>query len=201
MTEKGKQQRAQLDFAKRAFRYRQLKDSEPSVEDEWERFAGNHSAELDALEAGITNPSQHNKTPHSHQLRKIAASFIGFLFVAGIAFAAIHIVRQTNRQKPQTELAEPSATAKPMDAVQTDTQENDTTATGQRVFDNVTLDVMLTEIAPQHHVSVEFQNEQTRNLRFYFVWKREDSLDQVVEKLNHFEAVNIVVEDEKLIVR
>ena len=45
------------------------------------------------------------------------------------------------------------------------------------------------------------QNEQTRQLRFYFVWNPDDSLQEVIEKLNMFEQVNLTVENGKLIVR
>ena len=60
---------------------------------------------------------------------------------------------------------------------------------------------MLTAIAVAHNMQVEFENEAARELRFHFVWKREDSLDRVVEKLNTFEAVNIGMEDKTLVVR
>ncbi len=48
---------------------------------------------------------------------------------------------------------------------------------------------------------MDLQNEQARQLRFYFVWKQDDSLQEVVEKLNMFEHVDIVIENNKLIVR
>ena len=60
---------------------------------------------------------------------------------------------------------------------------------------------MLTAIAAAHGIGVEFENEAARRLRFHFVWKREDSLSRVVEKLNTFEAVNIGMEDKTLVVR
>ena len=60
---------------------------------------------------------------------------------------------------------------------------------------------MLTTIAAAHGVQVKFENDAVRELRFHFVWKREDSLARVVEKLNTFEAVNIAQEDKKLVVR
>ncbi len=68
-------------------------------------------------------------------------------------------------------------------------------------FNNVPLDSMLTAIATAHGVEVEFENEAARQLRFHFVWKREDSLTRVLEKLNTFEAVNIGIEDKTLVVR
>jgi hypothetical protein len=36
---------------------------------------------------------------------------------------------------------------------------------------------------------------------FTFIWKRTDNLDRLVEKLNNFEAVNIIREPEKLVVK
>ena len=69
------------------------------------------------------------------------------------------------------------------------------------IFNNVPLDSMLTVIAAVHGVGVEFENDAARQLRFHFVWKREDSLSRVVEKLNTFEAVKIGMEGEKLLVR
>jgi hypothetical protein len=48
---------------------------------------------------------------------------------------------------------------------------------------------------------MDLRNDQAKQLRFYFVWKRNDSLQEVVEKLNMFEHVNMAVEDGKLIIR
>jgi hypothetical protein len=48
---------------------------------------------------------------------------------------------------------------------------------------------------------MDLQNEQASLLRFYFVWNQDDSLQEVIEKLNMFEQVNLAVEDGKLMVR
>ncbi len=89
-----------------------------------------------------------------------------------------------------------TVTSLPADTVQTDTIPFES-----YIFNNVPLDSMLTAIAVVHNMQVEFENESVRQLRFHFVWKREDSLSRVVEKLNTFEAVNIGMEDNKLVVR
>ena len=69
------------------------------------------------------------------------------------------------------------------------------------MFDNVTLDSIAKDIAAYYHVGMDLRNDQVKQLRFYFVWKRNDSLQEVVEKLNMFEHVNMAVEDGKLIIR
>ena len=84
----------------------------------------------------------------------------------------------------------------------TDTFKSDTIVKAETVvFDNVTLDSIAKDIAAYHHLEMDLQNEQTKQLRFYFVWKQEDNLQEVIEKLNMFEHVNMTVENDKLIVR
>ena len=157
------------------------------IDDEWQQFE-----------------AQHPVAQHQFSLRKMAASFIGLLLVSGIALATVHIVRQA--QKP--------ATPQPEQTVITDNTPDNTpditpadiltadTIVGQSVtFDNVLFDKMLSEIAEYYYAEVVFQNEEARQLRFYFVWYQDQALDKVVETLNHFESVNIIMDDKKLIVQ
>ena len=144
--------------------------------------------------------------PKSHFLiylfrHKIAASFIGVLLASGIAFAAIQVVRNISTSKPQQPTTEQTTDIDPVTLLPADTVQTDTISVEPCIFNNVPLDSMLTAIATAHGVGVEFENEAARQLRFHFVWKREDSLSRVVEKLNTFETVNIVEEDKKLVVR
>ena len=211
----------QLGFAKRAFKHdeltnereqndacinsveqegrrlSQLKNDIPEVEGQWEKFAASHANELDALDEGEHKPRfLAFIAPH-----KIAASFIGALLVSGIAFAAIHFVRQHQKvEAPQVADTIVVANAQ-HPALNAQYEVSDTIPAEPCVFNNVPLDSMLTAIAAAHGVQVEFENESARGLRFHFVWKREDSLARIAEKLNTFDAVNIVVEDKKLIVR
>lgn len=169
----------QMAFAKRAFKNEDMQTAIPSVDEEWAKFAASHS----------------EKQKTRGRAYKIAASFVGILLVSGIAIAAINLMRSesTPAKTEQVQSATPPMLATPLTS--------DTIATEPRIFDNVSLEKILTEIAATHKVSVEFQSEDTRQLRFHFVWKREDGLQRTVEKLNTFEAVDIVIENKKLIVR
>ena len=198
----------QLGFAKRAFKHDALKNDTPDVEGEWEKFAASHSEELEILDEGerlrVGDGTSGIYKPRLRAYlapRKIAASFIGVLLASGIAFAAIQVVRNISTPKPQLPSTEQVIDTKPVTSLPADTVKTDTIPTEPYVFNNVPLDSMLTVIAVAHGVQVEFENEAARQLRFHFVWKREDSLSRVVEKLNTFEAVNIVEEDKTLVVR
>ena len=187
----------QLGFAKRAFKHDALKSDTPDVDAEWEKFAASHAEALDALDEEKAKPRFHAYL-FTH---KVAASFIGVLLVSGIAFAAVQIVRNINTLKPQLPSTEQVIDTKPVTSLPADTVKTDTIPTEPYVFNNVPLDSMITAIAAAYGVQVEFENEAARQLRFHFVWKREDSLSRVVEKLNTFEAVNIVEEDKTLVVK
>ena len=187
----------QLGFAKRALKHDELNNDTPDVEGEWEKFAANHSEELEILDEGEYKPRfRAHLAP-----RKIAASFIGVLLVSGIAFATIQVVRNISTPKPQQPTTEQTTDIDPVTFLPADTVQADTISVEPYIFNNVPLDSMLTAIATAHGVGVEFENEAVRHLRFHFVWKREDSLSRVVEKLNTFEAVNIGMEDKTLVVK
>ena len=212
----------QLGFAKRAFKHDALKNDTPDVEGEWEKFAASHSEELtNAARAegklACTMPCKEEEDESQLEIldegeykprlraylapRKIAASFIGVLLVSGIAFAAIQVVRNISTPKPQQPTTEQTTDIDPVTSLPADTVQADTISVEPYIFNNVPLDSMLTAIATAHGVGVKFENEAVRQLRFHFVWKREDSLSRVVEKLNTFETVNIGMEDKTLVVK
>ena len=198
----------QLGFAKRAFKHDALKNDTPDVDAEWEKFAASHAEELEILDEGerlrVGDGTSGIYKPRLRAYlapRKIAASFIGVLLASGIAFAAIQVVRNISTPKPQQPTTEQTTDIDPVTFLPADTVQADTISVEPYIFNNVPLDSMLTAIAAAHRVQVEFENEAARQLRFHFVWKREDSLDRVVEKLNTFEAVNIGMEDKTLVVK
>ena len=212
----------QLGFAKRAFKHDALKNDTPDVEGEWEKFAASHSEELtnaaraegklactmpckeeeDESQLEILDEGEYKPRLRAHLApRKIAASFIGVILASGIAFAAIQVVRNISTSKPQQPTTEQTTDIDPVTSLPADTVQADTISVEPYIFNNVPLDSMLTAIATAHGVGVEFENDAVRQLRFHFVWKREDSLSRVVEKLNNFEAVNIVEEDKMLVVK
>ena len=189
-----------LALTKQAFVKREVEKESVPVDEEWEKFATEHAEELEALEKDEPRTATIKKlmgiVPY-----KVAASIIGILFTAGVAFAAIQVVRNISTPKPQQPSTEQVIDTKPVTSLPADTVKADTIPVEPYVFNNVPLDSMLTAIAVAHNMQVEFENEAARHLRFHFVWKREDSLSRVVEKLNTFEAVNIGMEDRTLVVR
>ena len=130
---------------------------------------------------------------------KIAASFIGVLLVSGIAFAAIHIVRQHQKQEaPQSEITE--NVTNPVTTLPADTLTNDTVTVQPVIYDNIPLEKMLSEIAAHYDVKVIFTNDEVRGLRFRFVWNPQQGINQVISDLNQFERLTVTRKDNQIIV-
>ena len=142
-----------------------------------------------------------NKQPkqHSYNWMKIVASFIGVLLVSGIAFAAFQIVRHTQQHTPKTE--EVINTPKSTNITPTDTLTTDTITVPQPIiYDNIPLEKMLPEIAAHYDAKVTFVNDETRQLRFRFVWNPQKGIDQVVSDLNQFERLTVTLKDNQITV-
>ena len=186
--------RGALDAARA---YEQLTDEQ--IDAEWQRL------ESDMLEVKHEPSDEHPHLRFSFSIgrfRRIAAVFIAALMLSGIALAAIHIVRQQAEDKAKTTTQEMPTSVSHQPIVPADTVTTDTAAVAETVvFDNVSLDSIAKRIAAYHHLPMEIENDEARQLRFYYAWNQKDGLQEVVEKLNMFEHVTMVVENGKLIVR
>lgn len=136
-------------------------------------------------------------TLHS-SLKKVAAILISIITISGLAFAAIHFVRNHEGKPAETEQQSATVEAPTADAAR---QPADTTVSLQPVvFDNVTLDSILPQIARHYGYTVDFRNEQPKSLRLYFTWNPQDSIQKVAEKMNLFEQFRVVLEEQTIII-
>ena len=167
--------------AKQGYFHKQTELS-ANAETAWQRFEKEH----------------YQKQPSLNWM-KMAASFIAILLLSGMAFAAIHIVRQYQTPKPQ-QAAQTTSVTSPARTMSTDTPETDTTTVRPVIYDNIPLENMLPEIAAHYGIGVTFQNDETRQLRFHFVWNPLQEIEKVVGDLNHFERLHVTINDNQLIV-
>ena len=160
------------------------------VDKAWEQFEQTHLA---AQKQG-------------HLWQRVAATVLGVLMMSGIAWATVYTVRHfasTDNSKQKTEnvttppQTEADAVGPRLGVADTSAIENDEPV----VFDNTPLEQMLGEIATYYGMTVEFQNEDARNLRFHFVWTKGDGLVKVLEDMSHFESVTIEQTGNRLIVQ
>ena len=194
------EQLEQLALTKQAFVKQEADEETIPVEEEWQKFYSEHADEIEALGEDNTH-STTVKRLKSIVPYKVAASIIGILFTAGFAFATIHILSLIPSPSPKDEGSKYTQVA--------DTARKDTTPLSTRrgaggeapiVFDNVALEKMLSQIAAYYNKEVEFQNDDARQLRFYFIWKQDEGLDVTLHRLNLFESVSVELNSDKIVV-
>lgn len=190
---------------------RSLRDSEEKpvdVDAAWQRFERERSGGKGEMRSETQQPTFRTI------FRKVAATIIGVILVGGIALAAIHVVKQLQKPQQTAEQLVPrsSATESVGDYMPSDTIAADSLATPADTlqvvtYDNLPLGQMLAEIAAYYTdeaagtvIDVVFRKEDARQYRFHFVWNREQTLDRVVDDLNHFERIHVTLKDQQLIV-
>ena len=180
----------QLATTKRAMTKEEAEDEQLDMDALWQEFEAEHELEFDEPE------TKRVRMP----LRKIAAMFIGVALTAGVAFAAIQIVRSVSKPAPEpTKIEAPAApkAAQPDDEVPADT----VVAVKPVVFDNVELAQIMAQIAAHYKAEVEIENEDAGAYRLYFEWNSQETLEHVVERLNRFESINIELNNNKMTVK
>lgn len=180
----------QLATTKRAMTKEEAEDEQLDMDVLWQEFEDEHELEFDEPETKRV----------SMPLRKIAAMFIGVALTAGVAFAAIQIVRSVSKPAPEpTKIEAPAApkAAQPDDEVPADT----VVAVKPVVFDNVELAQIMAQIAAHYKAEVEIENEDAGAYRLYFEWNSQETLEHVVERLNRFESINIELNNNKMTVK
>ena len=137
-------------------------------------------------------------TLHS-SLYKIAAMFMAVLMLSGIAYAAIHII-STSWNKEQKVNTEKVTKFQPSTLNSQQTETDSIAAPQPKLYDNVPLEQMLTELSAYYHIKVEYSNDDVRQLRLFYQWRPEYSIEKVVEMLNNFEMLQLQIENDTLIV-
>lgn len=168
---------------KQAMIWENSRKSTVNVDAEWQRFAGQHIADSKPRRGWL----------------KVAAVFLGVLFVSGITFAAIHIVRMVNSQKSQTVQTEQPMTAKASTTIPADTVKTDTIAPKIIRYDEGTLQKILTDMGEYYRLRVELRNEDAKTLRLFFQWNQRQEASKVLEQLNTFERIHLVLNDSTII--
>ena len=145
------------------------------VDAEWQRFAQTHLTE---------------QKPDRSWL-KIAATFIGILMISGIAFAAIHIIRNVSNagidpQEPiqKTTIANPNKL--PADTLKTDSIPPKVVR-----YDEATLEQILTDMADYYGLTLNWKSEEAKTLRLFYIWNKQQSAVEAIRSMNSFERIRL----------
>ena len=149
------------------------------VDTEWKRFAQTHLTE---------------QKPERSWL-KIAATFIGILRMSGIAFAAIHIIRNFSNAgiEPQKTIQE-TTIANPHQ-LPADTIKTDTIPSMVVRYDEATLEQILTDMADYYGLTLNWKSEEAKTLRLFYIWNKQQSAVKAIRSMNSFERIRLELSD------
>ena len=154
----------------------------PDTEKEWQRFKARKLAQ---------QPKQHRFKP-----MQWAAMFITLAALSGISYAAIsHFVSaKEDANVTTTTVVDEKANAVKTASVE---EKTDTVRTAQN-FNNVQLQDIMNQLNKDFGVKVVFNNENARKIRLYLSWEADDKLQDIVNRINHFEKVHLTLSDETI---
>ena len=149
----------------------------PDANEEWERFRRSHLQR------------------RSKGWMQVAASIVGVLMLSGIAYATINHFIMEN-EKPKMAITE----RKPDIRKVRDAHGVAMVPTKKApvIFNNVELQQIMQYVADGYGVKVEFKNKAARTIRFYLQWKADDTLQEIIDKINHFEKVHLTLNEETI---
>ncbi len=152
---------------------------------EWQQFAATH----------------HQR----HHFPRIAAAITGGVLIAGLAVAAAVKLEVLTPSKVEpktvtTQVVKINTVAK--DTVPASPKaQTDTLNVKSKVFDDVPLSRILTDMATYYHKEWKADAGAKTDIRLYFVWDQRKSLDENVGMLNNFSRFEITVEGNVIMVR
>lgn len=172
----------------------------PDVDAEWEAFK---EKRLTGESNESAKPARRIKLTSWLSSRAASTAIVVGLSITSIAAIGIGIKMMADRQ--QTAAKETVADVKPLAtqaAAEGDTIQN---ATKQKpapaepiVFENATLETIMTVIGEYYGVSIRYANNETKALRLYFRLDASLPLAEVIGQLNTFDRINITLKDNTL---
>ena len=119
-----------------------------------------------------------------HRIRRMwwhrmAAAFIGFIIISGLAFAAAYFLQHHSGQIREN-AAKTNHSTTPHASLPSPVH-----------FSNARLDSILTVVARHEHRAVSYHSEAPRSLRFTITWDPDQSLADFLATVNEFEGLRL----------
>ena len=177
-----------LALLKRALTEERAEDEDIDVEKAWKVFSQTHP--------DSSHPLSRHRIP---RWLHVAAVFLGCVFLAGVAFAAMTRLgwirspfaaekSEVAQRAPVTAaLRDTTATA---DSI-TPKQETKKPAPVVKVFDNTTLSDILSAMGQYYGLKVVYSTATAKAIRLHFEWDQAKSVDANIAILNGFQQISI----------
>lgn len=165
----------------------------PDIDVEWKRFEKTH------VDSRKNNRNWLVRLFYRNAAASIAVGIASFAAVAAIVGIGIHQINN-NRIEVSQEVkptADKTVVVSRRDSLET-FEVKEKTAPQTIVFNDETLETILSGMAAYYDCNVVFNNDASKSLRLYFRWNQDHTLEETVERLNNFEQINVAVKDKTI---
>lgn len=169
---------------------------EINIDDEWRRFEAKQPKRRPLIFRWLSFVTSRNAAV-------VVIALVGTLAVVAATIGVTHYFN-ANKEMAQTEKSEPQKQTAIADSkvAPTDTIPAETTPLPETiVFKGENLEKILADMSGYYGVTVKFNQDAAKSLQLYFEWDQSLPLNEVVEQLNNFEQINIILTDKVLTVK
>lgn len=169
---------------------------EINIDDEWRRFEAKQPKRRSNILRWLSFVASRNAAA-------VVIALVGTLAVVAATIGVTHYfiadkeLAQTEQTEPQKQTNIANANVAP-----TDTIPSETTSLPETIlFKGENLERILADMARYYDATVKFNRDAAKSLQLYFEWDQSLPLNEVVEQLNNFEQINIILNDKVLTVK
>lgn len=169
---------------------------EINIDDEWRRFEAKHPKRRPLIFRWLSFVASRNAAA-------VVIALVGTLAVVAATIGVTHYfiadkeLAQTEQTEPQKQTDIANANIAPTDTIPSETTPLPETI----VFKGENLERILADMARYYDATVKFNRDAAKSLQLYFEWDQSLPLNEVVEQLNNFEQINIILADKVLTVK
>ena len=178
----------EMSLLKRALTSKEAKDN-LNIEEEWKNWEESHAANSSLEETSLSSKHQ--------AWLKIAAAFVGLIMLSGFAYAAYYVIspHETNQQLAATDSLQQDSSKEQKTASTQTWQKIEPSKNAPIIFEDAELATILNYISEKAKVKVEYRNAASAHIRFYLQWESQDTLGDIIDKINHFQKVHVVFDE------
>lgn len=169
---------------------------EINIDDEWRRFEAKQPKRRSNILRWLSFVASRNAAA-------VVIALVGTLAVVAATIGVTHYfiadkeLAQTEQTEPQKQTNIANANVAPTDTIPSET----TSLPETIVFKGENLERILADMARYYDATVKFNRDAAKSLQLYFEWDQSLPLNEVVEQLNNFEQINIILNDKVLTVK
>ena len=152
-------------------------------------------AAIDAEWQRIVSRQEHHRTVPliPLALRKVAAVVMAVIVLSAVSYAAVRLIQ--GRQQPESEsVAAVQEVTEQSSALPSEAEDS------IHIFQNAEFQEILSTVSAYYRLQTEYRREDTRRVRLYIKWNKMECVDSLLQRLNHFDKVQLTLSNDKIIV-